>query len=538
MICCMLCLLAGLSSVAPARILLLPFNSYSHVKLMTLSSTQLLQAGHEVWMLSSLPPARYNTSMGRLGWLQVDLPPIKEAFNKVSCVRDSRLCYESFFKGVHQRTYDHCSALVTNTSLMADLRDMNFSLAIVDGLQVFRCISLVPLMLNVSYLTLSIQHNAWLAGVPSLPSVEPHQLTSFSSDMSFHQRVANTLIYIADSMLRPLIERDEDRLLQRVLPDGPYRTLGEVAANSVMWLTVSQPTCLDYPRSTAPHYVEVNMPTPFYDSSRVGADLQAFADGAHHGLVLVTFGCMSTEGLLPSEIREIFLETFRGMPQRFVLKYTVDSTLNVTSFPDNVFPMEWLPLDELLSHPNTKVLVTQSGAVSMNEAVLHGVPLLVIPFLFDQGYNAKRAMEHGWGMSLEKNKLSTETLHEALTVLLRDESFSTSAHFCGNLLKTLPSGEESVAFWVDHAFTYGWRHLSPRVGRGSMVVLLLMDVTIILCAIIVLVIYIIFRFLIGSALIWIRAKQKYPKAHFWLSPFMTLCFVVSMLHSIYTMGYQ
>ena len=55
----------------------------------------------------------------------------------------------------------------------------------------------------------------------------------------------------------------------------------------------------------------------------------------------------------------------------------------------NLHVVPWLPQNDLLGHPATRVFFTHGGIHSMYEAVYHGVPMVVMPLGADQPDNAR-----------------------------------------------------------------------------------------------------------------------------------------------------
>lgn len=79
----------------------------------------------------------------------------------------------------------------------------------------------------------------------------------------------------------------------------------------------------------------------------------------------------------------MFIETFRLFSQyNFLWKFESNST--PVELPPNVRTMPWLPQSDIMAHPKTKAIIAHGGALSTQEAVMRGVPLLVIPFVYDQ----------------------------------------------------------------------------------------------------------------------------------------------------------
>jgi hypothetical protein len=80
--------------------------------------------------------------------------------------------------------------------------------------------------------------------------------------------------------------------------------------------------------------------------------------------------------------------------------------------PANVTLAKWVPQAEILS--SVDVFVTHGGLSSIKEAVAMKVPMLVLPFAWDQAGNAKRVEFHKIGIYLEKEKWGEKTIEKNL----------------------------------------------------------------------------------------------------------------------------
>ena len=78
----------------------------------------------------------------------------------------------------------------------------------------------------------------------------------------------------------------------------------------------------------------------------------------------------------------------------------------------NVKVLPWIPQNDLLGHPNTRVFVTHVGMNGMVEGVYHGVPMVTCPQFGDQHDNSKRVVENGYGVHLDV--YDTENLEKNL----------------------------------------------------------------------------------------------------------------------------
>ncbi|KAH7321304.1 hypothetical protein B0I35DRAFT_211656 [Stachybotrys elegans] len=78
------------------------------------------------------------------------------------------------------------------------------------------------------------------------------------------------------------------------------------------------------------------------------------------------------------------------------------------------------PQRAVLTHPNTKLFLTHGGGSSANETLFHGVPVVVIPFFFDQLCNGTRLSEAGVGVSLDKSTFTADKISHAIGHVMAD----------------------------------------------------------------------------------------------------------------------
>lgn len=68
-----------------------------------------------------------------------------------------------------------------------------------------------------------------------------------------------------------------------------------------------------------------------------------------------------------------------------------------------------------------KLFITHSGLMGTEEAVYHGVPMLMLPLFGDQPVNAASCAEKGIGITLDYHSITEEALLEGLTTILQDK---------------------------------------------------------------------------------------------------------------------
>jgi glucuronosyltransferase len=76
------------------------------------------------------------------------------------------------------------------------------------------------------------------------------------------------------------------------------------------------------------------------------------------------------------------------------------------------------------AHPNTRLFVTHGGLLSMQEAIDRGVPVVGIPVFGDQHLNIIWAVSEGFGVSLDFNNITSESVSKALNEVLNNSRYS------------------------------------------------------------------------------------------------------------------
>ena len=83
---------------------------------------------------------------------------------------------------------------------------------------------------------------------------------------------------------------------------------------------------------------------------------------------------------------------------------------------------KWVPQSAVLAEPNVQAFVSHCGATSCAEAMLHGVPVVALPFFHDQRYNGPALVACGGAVtSLLKTSFTQEEVRSAIR-----EAFSAS----------------------------------------------------------------------------------------------------------------
>lgn len=74
----------------------------------------------------------------------------------------------------------------------------------------------------------------------------------------------------------------------------------------------------------------------------------------------------------------------------------------------------------VLAHKNVKLFISHGGALSTQEALYHGVPMLIIPLFLDQIKNSERLSHKKYALRIPYEKLTTENIYESAMEVLNN----------------------------------------------------------------------------------------------------------------------
>ncbi len=142
-------------------------------------------------------------------------------------------------------------------------------------------------------------------------------------------------------------------------------------------------------------------------------------------LVLVSLSTLN-QGQAPA--MHHILEALDGLPVRALV--TVGPSLNKDEFraPPNAVLDTFVPHSAVL--PYAAVIVSQCGLGTLSKALLHGVPLVCMPFVGDQPDNAARIVAHGAGLRLPPDAPAAD-IRAALNAVLAGPQFREAARRLG-----------------------------------------------------------------------------------------------------------
>ncbi|XP_023012473.2 UDP-glycosyltransferase UGT5 [Leptinotarsa decemlineata] len=438
-----------------------PMPSPSHFILGNSLARGLVEAGHDVTMVSSFedknPPRNGKYTSVKLEGMKDILKSADENVDSFDLADMNPFNFISVM--------DFMGNVITNTTLTnANFKklinsDQKFDVVMIeqfknDALRVLACHYQAPLVIIST-----MEANSWvnsLVGNPSPPSYIPDVFLGYTRNMNIWQRSVNSLMYIKKEISHRLFFTPVQNELARKHFPKCVDENGPIADVSLLLLNSHE--SINDPVPYVPNMVNiggyhVNPP------KRLPKDLQEYCDSAEHGVIYFSMGSNLKTSNIPQDIQRAILNTLRKLKQKVLWKWDED---HVPDKPENVKMEKWFPQQDILAHPNVRLFITHGGLLSTTETIYHGVPILAIPIYGDQKMNAAKAVAAEYGLSLSINEISEEKLSNNINELLNDPKYRDNAKRRSAIMhdrKVKPM--DLATYWIEFVVRHkGAPHLS------------------------------------------------------------------------------
>ncbi|XP_031420549.1 UDP-glucuronosyltransferase 2A1-like isoform X2 [Clupea harengus] len=393
-----------------------------------------------------------------------------------------------WLSGLHRDICTMVAAIFEDESLMKTLQDAKYDLVLTDpsfGGGVFLAHRLhLPLVLNVRW---TIHGEAHYAIAPSPLSYVPYPGAELTDKMTFSQRLGNFFVCIfSQYMLRQMADVPYTALSHRFF--GPEVDYFSLFQDADIWLMRNDFT-FEFPRPTMPNVVYMGgfqckpaRPLP--------VDMEEFVQSSgEHGVILMSLGTLFAE--LPSDISEEIAAAFAQLPQKVIWRH---KGAKPSSLGNNTLLVDWMPQNDLLGHPKTKVFVAHGGTNGVQEAIYHGVPIVGLPLVFDQPDNLSRMEARGTAKVVDIATLDRAVFVEALRAVLYEPSYRENMQRLSRIHHDQPMKPlDRAIFWIEYVMRNGGApHLRTQSFRMSWMAYHSIDVILTLLMALVLLLLIMF----------------------------------------------
>ncbi|XP_039481622.1 UDP-glucosyltransferase 2 [Drosophila santomea] len=302
---------------------------------------------------------------------------------------------------------------------------------------------------------------------PSEVSYVPNESTFATTPMSFFKRAENL---VKDVILKYLTIRFNykfNRIYNEIFTDKDMPTLSDMKKN-ISLVFVGSHLISDGPiRPLVPAIIEIGGIQVKEEPDPLPQDIAEILDSSSQGAIFLSFGSNTKSYMVKPEIVTIIFKVLSGLKENVIWKW--EDLENTPGNASNIFYRDWLPQDDILPHPNTKLFISHAGKNSVTESLYHGVPMVVLPIFGDQPLNAALLVNSGYGVSLDLQTLTEDAFREAINEVLENEKYTLAVRKFSALYRDRPlTPKQSVLFWVDYVLRHrGAPNLqSPAMHMG------------------------------------------------------------------------
>jgi UDP:flavonoid glycosyltransferase YjiC (YdhE family) len=178
--------------------------------------------------------------------------------------------------------------------------------------------------------------------------------------------------------------------------------------------------------------------------------------GPDRHIVYCSLGTQYVRYRQAPEIINSIIHAFSALPD-YKLVLVTGSLLNRYSWeslPNNVVMVRTAPQLELLRR--SKLFITHGGQGGIKEAVMSGVPMLVIPFDMDQPRNAARVFYHRLGRYCLPSQCTPERIQQLVETMLENDEMRDSLTYMRRIFCDREAQAPSVQF-IEQLLA-GWSH--------------------------------------------------------------------------------
>ncbi|XP_037111046.1 UDP-glucuronosyltransferase 2C1-like isoform X2 [Syngnathus acus] len=382
----------------------------------------------------------------------------------------------------------HCETIVEmfeNKTQMQSFHNAKYDVVLTDlgiggGALLARHLN-VPLVYNVRW---TFQGEAHDLIAPSPLSYSPFLAARLTDKMTFQQRIINVLAYIMGSVTTWFISEPHYKpIVKRYFgSDVDYSTF---FLDADIWLLRNN-FIFEFPRPTMPNLVYISG-FQCKPPQQLPVDLEEFVQSSgDHGVVMMTLGTLVAK--LPLDVTEEIAAAFAQLPQKVVWRYLGQKPANLGN---NTLLVDWLPQNDLLAHPKTRVFVTHGGINGVQEAIYHGVPIVGLPLFFDQHDNLNKIQAKRGAINVDFAALDRHIFADALVTVLQNTSYRENMQRLSRLQRDQPMKPmDQAVFWIEYVIRHkGAGHLKAQSNKMSSIVYHSVDVIVALLTIVLLVIF-------------------------------------------------
>lgn len=237
--------------------------------------------------------------------------------------------------------------------------------------------------------------------------------------MNFFQRFHSFVLEnFSMNVFKILAIKKSEFLLDIIFPDMVFPTLSKILFNRLAIYISGVSIMTTHLRPTIPNYYQIGFSHLEPPQELKDLKIKKFLDESTEGVVVMSFGTIA-EGF-PDQLIVRFAEAFKELPFNFIWKAN-DEKYKHLDIPKNCLLLNWLPLADILAHPNVKLIISHGGLRTIEESIDREIPMILVPINFDQPFNALLQTKNKISKNLDLNTFSKKDMIEAVMEMTKPQ---------------------------------------------------------------------------------------------------------------------
>ncbi|GMS83153.1 hypothetical protein PENTCL1PPCAC_5328, partial [Pristionchus entomophagus] len=423
----------------------------SHANYLAKLTDSLIDAGHEVIILAPILDSQIRVDVSRLTrviemwWNErIQRERERESERGAELMTDAQMSFPAF-PAYFLEEIANVPATIHYPGLLDRLREERIDAGFGESLDwcmagLFHLVGISKFSITESIALKDGLHNvSQLATVPSYVPCETQ--LRYLQQSCFYQRAFNAFNLI---MYERYNFRSIDRY-QRVFEDhsAGFPDIVQLMAENSLYFLNSDPL-VDFPRPSAARVIDIGGIAVSNGFKKLDQEWSAIFD-LRPKTVLMSFGTFSQAWAMPDEYKHTIRDAARAFPHvTFIWKYEKPEH-NVTQRIPNLIESPWVPQHDMLHDPRLSAFVTHCGQGSTTEANYAGVPLIVVPAIYDQVRNAFQVKKSGIGFKMDKADLrKLKIFEDAIREILENPKYNNQAKKTAAMLNDKPFSARQI----------------------------------------------------------------------------------------------
>lgn len=328
--------------------------------------------------------------------------------------------------------------------------------------------------------------------------------------MTFVERLKNTVVGTALEFLTQNFQYPRQKeVYETAFPNSKnFRPFWEKLRHGVSLVLLNTHYSVSYPRPYLPNLIEVGGMHIKKKTEPIPEDIKKFIDESE-SVIYFSLGSNLSPSIMAPEKQQAIIKSLSKVKERVLWKWDDE---NVAVDKSKFLVKKWFPQDDLLAHPKIKLFITHGGLLSGTESVYYGKPLLVIPIFGDQKLNAARTVSSGFGVKVDYNNLTEESLTWAINEMLSNPQYTAKVKELSDRFKDRPQHPLDLAkFYVEYVMRHkGVPFMQSSSKHLNFIQLYNVDVMLTILLALILLIYVPFVFL--KKFLWMLLSNKKEEA--------------------------